>query len=135
MPERLDMKYSVSPCEEIDGRPSKPPELIAVRFTGSFHAAEVCDRVATQRSTPTEPCRFDSKNSSSPLRRMLGRWSSTSVFTPGTSTPGPKLPSGLLCAHEDVGSERAAVGRSIRVKVEQRLPVVLVDEVGRRGLR
>jgi hypothetical protein len=90
---------SVRPSEDNAGRVSLNPVLTpGPKFTGVDQALEVVSRVDThklRRAMPLTsggPGRFESKNTSSPSGRIVGRKSFCGVLSSAISAAGPNEP-------------------------------------------
>src|SRR5687768_12428687 len=72
-PVRALVKNSIRPSSESDG-PQSPTALFTIvpRFTGSPHAADSDDRLATQISFPSDGDRLEQKYSESPSADSAG---------------------------------------------------------------
>ena len=90
---------SVMPSEDNAGRVSLNPVFTpGPKFTGVDQVSDVVSRTDTHKSrrpmplTSGGPGRFESKNTSSPSGRMVGRKSFCSVLSSGIKTAGPNEP-------------------------------------------
>src|SRR5439155_24478670 len=88
-PVRFDAKYNVRRSEAIYGWMSFA-ELFTTgpRFSTFDQKSNTVSRVAVQRSLPSEPGRFEKKNTSSPSNRTDGRRSSPGLLSSATRLAG-----------------------------------------------
>ena len=86
---------SVMPSEDNAGSMSLNPVLTpGPRFTGVDQVLDGVSRVDAHKSRrPIPPGRFESKNTSSPSGRIVGRKSFCGVLSSGIKTAGPNEPS------------------------------------------